>query len=240
MERLPKHVAIIMDGNGRWAKKRNMPRAFGHEAGAKAVRKVIEASASRGIEILTLFAFGVENWQRPKAEVNSLMHLFFKSLKSETAELHNNNILIRFLGDTTAFDSKLQKQMDEVQRLTATNTGLKLVVAVNYSGRWDLVQGMQQIGKQIQLGELEVDQISETVVESFLTTADLPPPDLFIRTSGEQRISNFYLWQLAYTELYFTDILWPDFNEWVFEDALTFYASRQRRFGRTAEQLIVG
>ena len=234
---MPKHIAIIMDGNGRWAKQRYLPRTAGHHAGVESVRLVVESCAKRGIEVLTLFAFGKENWRRPTQEVNYLMELFLKALQSEVKKLHQNNVQLRFIGDCSTFNKKLKRSMAEAQVLTVSNTGLILNVAVDYSGRWDILQAATQLAKRVEAGHLKAESITSENLTEFLTLSSLPEPDLFIRTSGEQRISNFLLWQLAYTELYFTEVLWPDFTEQTLEGALQFYAARQRRFGFTGEQV---
>jgi undecaprenyl diphosphate synthase len=235
--KLPKHVAIIMDGNGRWAQRRNLPRVLGHEAGVKTVQEITKICAEKQLEVLTLFAFGIENWGRPREEVDFLMTLFFKTLSEETEALNKNNVQLHIIGDHSLLSAPIQAQILESQRCTANNTGLKLVVAINYSGRWDIVQGMKKIAKEVALKQLEPDAITDSLLQEKLCLSHFPEPDLFIRTSGEQRISNFFLWQLAYTELYFTEVLWPDFDANVFEQALLFYASRQRRFGLTGEQI---
>ncbi|MGB8285967.1 MAG: isoprenyl transferase [Candidatus Aquirickettsiella gammari] len=233
----PRHIAIIMDGNGRWAKQRHLPRVLGHQEGVKAVRKVIKTCGKIGIEVLTLFAFSSENWQRPEQEVNYLMSLFLNTLKSEISKLAKNNVQLKMIGALGRFKQPLREWIDKSQALTAKNTGLKLVIAVNYSGQWDIVQAAQKISRQVTAGELQAETLTQDLFASYLSLAGLPAPDLLIRTSGEYRISNFLLWQLAYTELYFTETLWPDFNEEEFDKALLFYAKRERRFGFTSEQL---
>lgn len=237
---LPRHVAIIMDGNGRWAKQRYLPRIAGHRAGVESVRATVENCAKRKIEALTLFAFSSENWRRPEQEVGMLMDLFLTALQRETRNLHQNNVRIRIIGERTVFSSKLQKQIDEGERITANNTGLTLNIATNYGGRWDIVNAVRQLSLRIERGELKASEVTEQTLQSFLTLQDIPEPDLFIRTGGEQRLSNFLLWHLAYTELYFTDTLWPDFKDDAFAMALTSFAKRQRRFGRTGEQVEQG
>ncbi len=236
-KRTPHHVAIIMDGNGRWAEQRRLPRIAGHRAGVEAVRGVVEACGEKGIEVLTLFAFSSENWRRPEEEVGLLMGLFMTALQQEAKKLRRNNVRLRIIGDRSAFSSQLQSRIAEVEQLTRLNTGLTLVVAANYGGRWDITQAARRIAARVKAGELQPEDITPEVFESGLSNHDLPTPDLFIRTGGEKRISNFLLWQLAYTELYFTDTLWPDFDRRAFEDALTSFASRQRRFGRTGKQV---
>ncbi|GMQ83825.1 MAG: polyprenyl diphosphate synthase [Gammaproteobacteria bacterium] len=234
---LPRHVAIIMDGNGRWAKARSLPRYMGHRAGVKTVRRVVEACRHRGIEALTLFAFSSENWRRPKVEVGLLMDLFVRTLKKEVNRLDRNNVRIQFIGDRSAFDPKLHRMMDAAERQTAENDGLTLVIAANYGGRWDLVEAAKRMAARAVAGELSIDEIDSETLGRELCNANLPEPDLFIRTGGEQRISNYLLWQLAYTELYFTDLLWPEFDTEAFDEALRSFACRQRRFGKTGDQV---
>lgn len=235
--RLPRHIAIIMDGNGRWAKKRFLPRTAGHRAGVTAVRKVVEHCAKKGVEALTLFAFSSENWRRPPQEVSVLMGLFLATLERETDKLHENNVRLRVIGQRAAFAQDLQGRIAAAEELTRENTGLNLVIAANYGGRWDILQAAQRLAEEVAAGTLSPRDITGELLEARLSLTDLPEPDLFIRTGGEQRISNFLLWQLAYTELYFTPTLWPDFDENSLEQALAAYASRQRRFGYTSEQL---
>ena len=233
----PKHVAIIMDGNNRWAKRNSLSGISGHKAGKGAVKKVVEGCARSGVEVLTLFAFSSENWRRPKDEVSALMELFLFALKSEVKKLHKNNIRLKVIGDTKAFNDKIQAQIVAAELLTKDNTGLTLVVAANYGGQWDIVQSVRQLAAQVQRGELAPEDISDASIESYLSTAGLPAPDLCIRSAGEQRISNFLLWQMAYTEMYFTDVLWPDFDEAVLEAAFDAFSKRVRRFGKTDDQL---
>ncbi|VAW74439.1 Undecaprenyl diphosphate synthase [hydrothermal vent metagenome] len=237
MDKLPNHIAVVMDGNGRWAKLRKLSRNAGHKAGVEATRTIIQATAKRKIKALTLFAFSSENWNRPKKEVNLLMDLFLISLKREISKLHKNNIRIRFIGDREVFNKKLYEQINQAENLTQANSGLALNIAVNYGGRWDIVNACQQIATKISSQELSVADIDEQCLSGYLTLADIPEPDLFIRTSGECRISNFLLWQCAYSELYFTDTLWPDFDDQALQLALDNFAARQRRFGKTGEQL---
>lgn len=234
---LPQHIAVIMDGNGRWAKQRFLPRFAGHKAGATAVRHIIKNCAKRQISVLTLFAFSSENWRRPLQEVSYLMDLFLNGLEKEIHAMHKNNIQVRFIGDRSRFSVKLSNKMLEAESLTLKNTGMRLVIAVDYGGQWDICQAMQQLAKEVEAGKLSSTEISAEKISNKLSFADLPNPDLFIRTSGEQRISNFMLWQLAYAELYFTPILWPDFDEAELEKALAHYANRERRFGYSGEQL---
>jgi undecaprenyl diphosphate synthase len=215
-----------------------MPRAIGHQAGVKTVRKIVEYCAKQKIEVLTLFAFSSENWRRPDEEVSLLMTLFMATLQREINKLHRNNIRLRFIGDRSAFPEKLQAKMAEGEAQTKDNTDLTLVVAANYGGRWDMTQAFQKIAGKLSSGELSKQDINETLVNQHLSTSDLPEPDLFIRTGGEQRVSNFLLWQLAYTELYFTDALWPDFDQKCLEQAIISFRGRQRRFGHTGEQVL--
>jgi len=233
----PKHVAIIMDGNGRWAKNRGLPRAAGHQAGFRTTREIVEACARRKIAALTLFAFSSENWSRPEQEVGLLMDLFLRGLKSEVSKLDDNNVRIRFIGERSAFSQKLQNQMTAAENITKNNSGLRLAVAVNYGGRWDIVDAAKKLAVQVKNGELLPDDITVERFSSTVSLADVSEPDLFIRTGGEKRISNYLLWHLAYTELYFTEVLYPDLNESELDNALSFYAGRQRRFGRTGEQV---
>ncbi len=228
-----------MDGNGRWAGKQLLPRVGGHRAGVDALHRIVKHSIERGIEILTLFAFSSENWRRPIYEVNFLMDLFLNMLENEIQKLQEQDIQLRIIGDSAQFNERLQAQIVKAQQDTAENKGLKLVIAASYGGQWDLTQAMKKIGQEIEKGSLSSEAISPELITSKLALGDLPPPDLFIRTSGEQRISNFLLWDLAYTELYFTEVLWPDFNEVELDRALAFFAGRERRFGCTSEQLKV-
>lgn len=234
----PRHIAIIMDGNGRWAQKRLMPRVMGHHAGVKAVRKIVEYCAKENIEVLSLFAFSSENWRRPKDEVSLLMELFMATLQSEVDKLDRNNIRLKIIGDKSAFPAKLQEKIRLAEAQTAGNSGLTLLIAANYGGRWDITQATREIVAGIKRGEIQEQEISEQLISQHLVTGDLPEPDLFIRTGGEERISNFLLWQLAYTELYFTDELWPDFDQNQLEKAIRSFKGRQRRFGHTGEQVI--
>ena len=235
---LPRHVAIIMDGNGRWAKQRSLPRIAGHRAGVEAVRTVVKACSVKGIEALTLFAFSSENWRRPGNEVRLLMELFASALKQEVQRLHANNVRMRVIGDRSAFPGALQSAIEHAETLTRDNSGLTLVIAANYGGRWDIVQAAKTLAEEVAAGRLSATDIDADRLQSQMCLQDLPEPDLFIRSGGEQRISNYLLWQLAYTELYFTDCLWPDFDLHEFEAALGSYAQRQRRFGRTGEQVV--
>lgn len=235
--RLPRHIAIIMDGNGRWAKQRFLPRTAGHRSGVGAVRRTVEYCLAKGIEALTLFAFSSENWRRPVTEVSLLMELFVASLERETQKLHENGVRLRVIGERSAFAPVLQNRIAASEELTRQNDRLHLVIAANYGGRWDILQAARRLAEQAERGELRASDIDTEMLESHLALAGLPEPDLFIRTGGERRISNFLLWQLAYTELYFTPVLWPDFDEKALDQALEDYAGRQRRFGYTGEQV---
>jgi undecaprenyl diphosphate synthase len=234
----PRHIAIIMDGNGRWAQKRLMPRIMGHYAGVKAVRKIVEYCAKQNIEVLSLFAFSSENWRRPQDEVSLLMELFMNTLQSEVDKLDKNNIRLKIIGDKSAFPEKLREKIATAEGQTAQNDGLTLLIAANYGGRWDITQALRQIVAGVKSGEIDEQAISEQLINQYLVTAELPEPDLFIRSGGEERISNFLLWQLAYTEFYFTDALWPDFDQQALEKAIGSFKGRQRRFGHTGEQVI--
>jgi undecaprenyl diphosphate synthase len=233
--RVPQHIAIIMDGNGRWARQRMLPRLAGHARGADAVRSTVEACIRRGVKYLTLFAFSSENWRRPPEEVSYLMRMFRGALDREVERLHENDIRLKVVGDLTGFDASLQERIERGQMLTAENRGLTLTIAANYGGRWDILQAMRQLVAESP--GLTPDAISEHALASRLSMAYAPEPDLFIRTGGEQRVSNFLLWQLAYTELYFTDIYWPEFGQLQLDEAISSYQARERRFGRTSEQV---
>lgn len=235
---MPRHIAIIMDGNGRWAEKRFLPRAFGHQAGVKAVRKIVEHCANKGVEVLTLFAFSSENWRRPKEEVSLLMSLFVDTLQREIDTLDKNGICLKFIGERSAFPDILQEKMRVGEEQTKDNKALTLVIAANYGGHWDMCQAVQKVVDKMAAGELSQQPISPELIQEHLSTAGLPDPDLFIRTGGEERVSNFLLWQLAYTEFYFTTTLWPDFNQDSLDEAVNSFKSRQRRFGRTGEQTL--
>lgn len=233
----PRHVCIVMDGNGRWAKNRLMPRTYGHQKGVEITRKAIQFFARAGVEHLTLFAFSSENWNRPQEEVGILMDLFLQALEKNSAELHQKNIRIRFIGDRTAFAPDLQKQIESSEQLTSANQQMTLNIAANYGGRWDILEAVKSLAGKLASQNLNPEQISQSLLASELSLANTPDPDLFIRTGGEQRISNFLLWQLAYAELYFTEVLWPDFSEQEMQLALDTYAQRQRRYGKIPEQL---
>lgn len=237
-DRLPEHVAIVMDGNGRWAESRGLSRVDGHCAGVDAVKSVIRCCLERQIPVLSLFAFSSENWSRPEDEVEFLMDLFVKALGQEVKELHRYEVCLAFPGDKSALSERLQQKMAAAEKLTGNNKRLTLNVVVNYGGKWDIVQATRNIATKMLAGEIVLDGINEELISQELSTAALPDPDLFIRTSGEQRISNFFLWQLAYTELYFADVHWPDFTASEFEKALQSFAIRERRYGKTAKQLL--
>jgi undecaprenyl diphosphate synthase len=232
---VPRHVAIIMDGNGRWAKKRFLPRVAGHRKGVEAVREVVKACIERGVDYLTLFAFSSENWRRPPEEVSFLMQLFLRSLEQELGKLDSNGIRFKVVGDLSPFDERIVEHIRRGEELTAKNTRLTLTVAANYGGRWDILQAANRCK-----AESPHADITEERLAKFLSMSYAPEPDLFVRTGGEQRVSNFLLWQLAYTELFFTETLWPDFGAASLEDAFNSYRRRERRFGRTSEQLAQG
>ncbi|PAU52764.1 di-trans,poly-cis-decaprenylcistransferase [Pseudomonas sp. PIC25] len=234
---VPRHVAIIMDGNNRWAKKRLLPGVAGHKAGVDAVRAVIEVCAEAGVEVLTLFAFSSENWQRPADEVGALMELFLTALRREAKKLDENDIRLRIIGDRTRFHPELQAAMREAEALTAGHQRFILQIAANYGGQWDIVQASQRLAREVQAGHLQPEDITAELLQGCLVTGELPLPDLCIRTGGEHRISNFLLWQLAYAELYFSDLFWPDFKHDAMRKALADFATRQRRFGKTSEQV---
>ena len=235
---MPRHIAIVMDGNGRWAVRRRKPRFAGHRAGVSTVRDAVQFCAERGIEVLTLFAFSSENWRRPAEEVGLLMNLFLTALQQEMRKLHENGIRLRVTGDRDAFNPELRSMIEEAEHLTAGNKGMHLVIAANYGGRWDMVQAARLLAERVARGEIKPEDITEASFSETVCLADLPAPDLFIRTGGDTRISNFLLWQLAYTELYFTETLWPDFDADAFEAALASFAGRERRFGRTGDQVM--
>jgi undecaprenyl diphosphate synthase len=230
---VPRHVAIIMDGNGRWAKGRRLPRIAGHRRGVEAVRAAVRGCAERGVQFLTLFAFSSENWRRPAEEVALLMQLFQAALSNEVEKLHKSGVRLKVVGDTTRFDPKIRRLIEQGERLTADNRQLTLTVAANYGGRWDIMQALSKLLRE----KPSLNEIQEEMLSPYLAMSYAPEPDLFIRTGGEQRISNFLLWQLAYTELYFTETLWPDFDAAALDEAIASYRRRERRFGRTSDQL---
>lgn len=229
--KMPQHVAIIMDGNGRWAKQQGKLRIFGHQNGVKAVRAAVNFAAKNQIKVLTLYAFSSENWNRPEAEVSALMTLFMKALDSEVKKLHKNNIRLKIIGNKSAFSDRLQQRIAESEALTANNTGLILNIAANYGGYWDIINATQQLAEQVRLGNILPSEITKERFQQELVTGEQPQVDLLIRTSGEQRISNFLLWQIAYAELFFSPVLWPDFDEQHFAEAIVAYQQRDRRFG---------
>lgn len=233
---LPRHVAVIMDGNGRWAKQKGNVRIFGHQNGVEAVRQITEVAGELGVEYLTLYAFSTENWNRPKGEVDALMKLLVSSIQSETENLHKNNVRLSVIGELSDLPSSVLKKLQSAIKYTADNTGLNLVIAVSYSGRWEITSAVKKIVADVQAGDLDPESIDYSVFESYLNTLTIPDPELLIRTSGERRISNFMLWQLAYTELYFTPVLWPDFRKEHFYEAILDFQRRDRRFGRLGDQ----
>ena len=234
---LPRHIAVIMDGNGRWAKKQGAARIFGHRSATKSVRDVTEGCAEIGVEFLTLYAFSTENWARPKEEVDALMELLVSSLRKELKILMKNNVRLNAIGDIAGLPANCGYELKETIRETSTNTGLVLTLALNYSGHWDILNAVKGYTKAVQSGDENLDTLSNEVFSKYLLTKDMPDPELLIRTSGELRVSNFLLWQLAYTELYFTDILWPDFRKEHLIEAIESYQKRERRFGKTSEQV---
>jgi undecaprenyl diphosphate synthase len=239
IKNIPSHVAVIMDGNGRWAKQRGGLRVFGHQSAITAVRETVEEAAELGVRFLTLYAFSTENWNRPALEVMALMQLLVHTIRQETATLLKNSIRLEAIGDISTLPSNCQRELAEAMELTKAGTRMTLVLALSYSGRWDLAQAAKRIAADVASGQLQPADVTEATVSRYLVTANMPDPELLIRTSGEQRISNFLLWQLAYTELYITDLLWPDFRKQHFQDAIRAYQRRERRFGKTSEQVAV-
>jgi undecaprenyl diphosphate synthase len=237
MGETPQHVAIIMDGNGRWARSRGLPRPAGHRASVKVVRRVVEACAERKVRHLTLFAFSSENWRRPPDEVGMLMSLFLDALEREVADLHGNQVRLSFIGDRSALGTELARRMQGAEALTAANAGLRLIIAVAFGGRWDIVQACRALAADAAAGRVLPEAIDEGMLAGRLALAGIPDPDLLIRTGGEGRVSNFLLWNLAYTELYFTDVLWPEFSPAHLDAAFDYYAKRERRFGKTSGQV---
>lgn len=235
---LPRHIAVIMDGNGRWAKQRGGLRIFGHKSAITAVRETVEAAAELGVQYLTLYAFSTENWSRPASEVTALMQLLVTTIRKETATLNKNNIRLQTIGDTESLPKSCQQELMEAMEMTSGNSRMTLVLALSYSGRWELTQAMRKLAAKVEQGELQAGEITESMIAANLGTAGMPDPELLIRTSGEMRISNFLLWQLAYTELYITELLWPDFRKEHLYEAIISYQRRERRFGKTSEQLI--
>ncbi len=238
LNKLPKHIAIIMDGNGRWAKEKGKFRIFGHQNGVKAVREVSEGCAELGVEYLTLYAFSTENWSRPKIEVNALMTLLVKTIKSETQTLMKNGIKLDAIGDRTTLPAECLKELDEAINATKDNTRMTLILALSYSAKWDIVNATRTIAQKALNGEIAIEDVNEELIDRTLTTHKYPHPELMIRTSGELRISNFLLWEIAYSELYFTTVLWPDYRKEQLYEAILEYQSRERRFGKTSEQLV--
>jgi undecaprenyl diphosphate synthase len=234
---IPKHIAIIMDGNGRWAQLKGKKRVFGHKNGVESVRSSVATARKLGVKALTLFAFSSENWLRPEEEVSVLMDLFMLVLNREVKRLHKNDIRFRVIGDTSRFSDKLQEKIRTAEALTEHNTGMVLSIAANYGGRWDIANAAKQLAEKVKLGEMSCDDITETSLNQFTSLVDMPDLDLMIRTGGDHRISNFLLWQAAYAEFYFTDVLWPDFNEEEFTKAINVFTQRERRFGKTGEQV---
>ena len=234
---LPKHVAIIMDGNGRWAKKQGAVRMFGHRQGVQTVHDITEAATELGIGYLTLYVFSTENWNRPKKEVNALMSLLVSTIAKETKTLMDNNIKLKTIGNIDNLPSQVRKELDSCIEITEKNTGLNLILALSYSSRWEIIEAVKNISTEVKNGNLNVSSIDDKIFEKFLSTSEMPDPELLIRTSGELRISNFLLWQIAYSELYFSEVLWPDFSKEHFYKALLDYQKRERRFGKTSDQL---
>ena len=239
LSNIPAHLAVIMDGNGRWAKQRGGLRVFGHQSAITAVRDTVEEAAELGVKYLTLYAFSTENWNRPALEVNALMQLLVHTIRQETPTLLKNSVRLQAIGDIATLPQKCQRELAEAMELTKAGTRMTLVLALSYSGRWDLTQASRRLAADVAAGRLKPEAVTEATVASYLATAGMPDPELLIRTSGEQRISNFLLWQLAYTELYITPVLWPDFRRSHLRDALVAYQQRERRFGKTSEQLTV-
>lgn len=236
-DRIPAHIAVIMDGNGRWAKAKGLPRVFGHRQGVKTVHEITESAARLGIQYLTLYAFSTENWNRPKEEVDALMTILIDTVEKERPTLMDNNVRLLTIGDTSRLPENARKKFLKLIDDTSCNTGLSLVLALSYSSRWEITYAAQRIAEEVKRGELNIEAITEETISQHLTTAAIPDPDLLIRTSGELRISNYLLWQLAYSEFYFTDCYWPDFNEEEFCKAIVDYQHRERRFGKTSEQV---
>ena len=235
-EKLPRHIAIIMDGNGRWATNRGNLRVFGHQNGVESVRQTVEAAGELGVEYLTLYAFSTENWNRPRAEVDALMGLMVSAIQDETENLHKNNVRLSAIGELEDLPENVRKQLQSAIDYTAQNTGLNLVIALSYSGRWEITSAIKKIVEDVKSGDLDAEAINSCLLETYLNTYTIPDPELLIRTSGERRISNFMLWQLAYTELYFTPVLWPDFRKKDLYEAIIDFQRRDRRFGRVKEQ----
>ena len=236
-DKLPSHVAVIMDGNGRWAEQKGSGRIFGHQNGVVAVRETVEAAAELGIGYLTLYAFSTENWNRPREEINALMSLLVLTIQNEIKTLNDNNVRLKVIGDTNSLPVKVKKMLNNAIENTSSNTGLNLVLALSYSGRWEIMNAIRDIAEDVRDGKIEIDELSDDTFSKYLNSSEIPDPELLIRTSGEYRISNFLLWQIAYTELYFTDILWPDFRKAHFFEAILDFQKRERRFGKISSQL---
>jgi undecaprenyl diphosphate synthase len=236
-DKLPRHVAVIMDGNGRWAKKRGAARIFGHQNAVKAVREITEGCGELGIEFLTLYAFSTENWARPKSEVDGLMQLLVSTLKAELDSLHKNKVRLSTIGNTANLPGNCREELQEAMEATQHNTGLNLIIALSYSGRWQIVDTIRKIARQVEEGHIKPEEIDELVFENYLNPSHVPDPELMIRTSGEMRVSNFLLWQIAYTEIFITETLWPDFRKKDLYEALIAYQNRERRFGKISEQV---
>jgi undecaprenyl diphosphate synthase len=234
---IPTHIAIIMDGNGRWAKRRGLPRVAGHREGVKSVRDVVEACAQLGVKYLTLFAFSTENWRRPKEEIDTLMKLLIRTLRSETEKLHKNDIKLMAIGDIDFLPKEVRQELKEAMEKTKNNKRMVLNLALSYSGRWEIIEAVKEIARDVKKGKVKIEEIDDKLFSNYLKTAGIPDPDLLIRTSGELRISNFLLWQIAYTELYITNCLWPDFRRKHLYEAIRDYQRRERRFGMTSEQI---
>ncbi len=237
IDKLPQHIAIIMDGNGRWAKQHSKLRVFGHQVGVKAVRDTVEGAAKIGIKYLTLYAFSTENWSRPKLEVDALMELLIKTINNETKTLMDNDIRLQAIGDIASLPKKCKRNLEEAVNKTANNKRMTLVLALSYSSKWEIIEAVKKITEKVEKQKLQIEDINEKMFNSFLNTHNIPNPELLIRTSGEHRISNFLLWQIAYSELYFTDVLWPDFRREHLQEAIVNYQNRERRFGKTSEQI---
>lgn len=235
--RLPKHVAVIMDGNGRWAKQRNLDRSYGHIEGVKAVRNITEIASDLGIGSLTLYTFSTENWNRPTEEVDALMHLIAIAIEKETPDLIKNNVRLKIIGDLSRVPEYAREKLEGCVKATETSTGMNMILAISYSSRWEITNAVKKIAAEVADGKMQLDSIDEETIGNYLTTAGIPDPDLLIRTGGDYRISNYLLWQIAYAELYFTDKFWPDFSKEDFCDAIIKYQSRERRFGKTSEQV---
>ena len=236
-KRIPKHIAVIMDGNGRWAKNQGKFRIFGHQHGVQSVKDITEGAAELGVEYLTLYAFSTENWNRPKIEVNALMTLLVKTIKKETATLNKNQIRLTTIGQIDTLPKDCQEELNQAIEATKNNTRMTLILALSYSAKWDIVNSVKEIAKRYKAGEISIDDINEDLISGSLSTKKIPDPDLMIRTSGEHRISNYLLWEMAYSEFYFTDVLWPDFRKSHLHEAIANYQNRERRFGKTGEQI---